>query len=153
MTQWSAGRIEKYATQAAAVGEIPEAVLRIDALQLEVPVYAGTGEWNLNRGAGRLEGSAPFDAVGNTVLAAHRDGYFRRLRNLQVGDRLQVQTLQGTFGYVVTDIRIVAPTATEVLAPTAQRTLTLVTCYPFFFLGPAPQRYIVRAELEAAPPV
>ena len=153
MTQWSAGRIEKYATQAAAVGEIPEAVLRIDTLQLEVPVYAGTGEWNLNRGAGRLEGSAPFDAVGHTVLAAHRDGYFRRLRNLQVGDRLQVQTLQGTFGYVVTDIRIVAPTATEVLAPTAQRTLTLVTCYPFFFLGPAPQRYIVRAELEAALPV
>jgi sortase A len=148
MTLWSPGRIAKYSSVRT---EIPEAVLRIDALQLEVPIYAGTDEWNLNRGAGRLEGSAPFDVVGNTVLAAHRDGYFRSLQKLNRGDGLQVQTLHGTFRYVVTDIKIVRPTAIEVLAPTSYRTLTLVTCYPFYFIGPAPQRFIVRAELEEAP--
>jgi LPXTG-site transpeptidase (sortase) family protein len=70
---------------------------------------------------------------------------------LNRGDGLQVQTLHGTFRYVVTDIKIVRPTAIEVLAPTSYRTLTLVTCYPFYFIGPAPQRFIVRAELEEAP--
>jgi sortase A len=142
---WSAARRNAWSeTQADSV--VPRAVLRIDALALEVPVFAGTSEVNLTRGAGHIEGTVPPGNSGNTGIAAHRDGYFRALEHVQLGERVTLETLQGPIGYRVTRIEVVNPDAVHVLAPTATPTLTLVTCYPFYHVGPAPQRFIVRAE-------
>jgi sortase A len=134
------------AAHAAAPGDaLADAVLRIAALDLEVPVYEGVTQWNLNRGAARIEGTATFDEQGNVGLAAHRDGYFRALQDIREGDFVEVLTLSERLRYRVTDIRVVSPRSVEVLAPTQEPTLTLVTCYPFRHVGPSPQRFIVRA--------
>jgi sortase A len=146
-TVWSASRLDAYETAQSA--GVPHAVLRIRALDLEVPVYLGATEWNMNRGAAWVEGTAPIGSSGNTGLAAHRDGFFRPLGRIRVGDDISIETLGSQFHYRVTQIKIVAPEAVEELASTAGSTLTLVTCYPFYFVGPAPQRFIVRAELAA----
>ena len=112
-----------------------------------MPVYNGTDEINLNRGAGRIIGTARIDAPGNLGIAAHRDGFFRVLKDVELGDTLELQTHQGEKEFVVSSITIVDPTDVSVLAPTDQPTVTLVTCYPFYFVGHAPKRYIVKAEL------
>lgn len=140
---WAPGRIDAHA--AALDSTLPQAVLRIATLDLEVPVYDGVTEWNLNRGAARIEGTATFDERGNVGLAAHRDGYFRALQDIRRGDLVEVLTIGERLQYRVTDIRIVSPQAVEVLAPTQAPALTLVTCYPFRQVGPSPQRFIVRA--------
>jgi sortase A len=147
---WSPQRIAAYAS-AIAQGDLAEGLLRIPSLNLEVPLYRGTGEINLNRGAGLIEGTAPLASAGNTGIAAHRDGFFRSLKDARDGDEVLVQTHEGLLRYRVTDISIVAPSDTHVLAPTPVPSLTLVTCYPFYFVGSAPRRYIVRAELIDAP--
>jgi sortase A len=140
---WAAGRIAAHG--AALDGALAQAVLRIATLDLEVPVYDGVTEWNLNRGAARIEGTATFDERGNVGLAAHRDGYFRALQDIRKGDLVEVLTRSERLQYRVTDIRIVSPQVIEVLAPTQAPALTLVTCYPFRQVGPSPQRFIVRA--------
>jgi sortase A len=144
---WSAQRMRAYDTATHNTSDIPEGVLRIPAVRLEVPIYAGTSTRILDRGAGRIEGTAALDAAGNVGLAAHRDGFFRVLKDITVGDALFVDTPAGTRRYRVVDLAIVAPDAVGVLAPTAHPSVTLVTCYPFYYVGPAPQRFIVRAEL------
>lgn len=121
------------------------AVLRIDAVALEVPVFAGTGERDLNRGAGHIEGTAAPGAPGNVGIAAHRDGWFRALEHVAVGDDVELVTRDGRRRYRVTELTVVEPSEVSVLAPTEDAALTLVTCYPFYFVGSAPQRYIVRA--------
>jgi len=121
------------------------AVLRIPRVDLEVPVYAALDERNLNRGAALVKGTAPPDSSGNTAIAAHRDGYFRALKNVALGDVLTVQTLSRLRKYRVTAIEIVKPENVSPLRATAFPTVTLVTCYPFYFVGSAPRRYIVRA--------
>jgi sortase A len=98
----------------------------------------------LNRGIGRIEGTAHVGAAGNLGLAAHRDGFFRGLKDVQVGDAIDVESLEGTMHYRITELAIVEPTDVHVLAPTDTATLTLVTCYPFYFIGEAPQRFIVK---------
>ncbi len=153
VARWSRGRIEAFNSAAGASGLPPQGVLRIDSLGLQVPIYGGTGELNLNRGAGLIEGTSPPGTGGNMGLAAHRDGYFRALQRIRVGDRLSVETLRADYSYVVTDIRIVAPDAVAVLDPTVEPTVTLVTCYPFYFTGPAPQRFIVPNWSAALSPV
>lgn len=153
-TLWSARRIAAHLAAARAPvshGSLPLAVLRIDVLDLEVPIYEGVTQWNLNRGAAWIEGTAGFEVLGNVGVAAHRDGYFRALRKVRTGDRIEVLTLDRRLRYRVTDIEIVDPSAVEVLAPTAEATLTLVTCYPFHYVGAAPQRFIVRAERNDEP--
>jgi sortase A len=146
-SSWSATRLAHYATASSASDiSAPEAILSIAKQNIQIPIYPGTSEWNLNRGAGRIEGTAPFGKSGNTGLAAHRDGYFRSLQNIVVGDRMAIETLDARYEYAVTQISIVSPRAVEVLAPSSHGVLTLVTCYPFYFAGPAPQRFIVRAE-------
>lgn len=144
-TLWSASRIAAF-FGAVAQPAVPEAVLEIPGLRMEVPVYHGTSEWNLNRGAGRIEGTAAPGAAGNVGIAAHRDGYFRGLADIRLGERVMLSTLEGVEEYRVTSIRIVTPDTVEVLAPTDVPSLTLVTCYPFYHVGPAPERFIVRAE-------
>lgn len=145
-TLWSEQRIRAFAANATAP-ETPEAVLRIAALQLEVPIYSGTSEVNLNRGAAHIEGTATLSHSGNIGIAAHRDGFFRKLKDIAIDDEVDLDVGERTLRYRVVDIRVVSPSDVHVLAPTETPSLTLVTCYPFYFLGAAPERYIVRAEL------
>ena len=82
---------------------------------------------------------------GNLGVAAHRDGYFRVLKDIELGDELMITTENGPEAYVVLELKIVDPSAIEVLDPTDEQSVTLVTCYPFYFVGHAPERFIVRA--------
>ena len=144
---WSDKRINDYHESNAQRSEAPLAILSIDKLNLKVPVYNGTEEINLNRGAGRIKGTARIDTPGNLGIAAHRDGFFRVLKDVELGDSIDVLTYQGNKEFVVSSITIVDPTDVSVLAPTDESTITLVTCYPFYFVGHAPKRYIVKGEL------
>jgi sortase A len=124
---------------------VPEALLRIPAVKLSVPVYADTSADSLNRGAGLISGTAGPRAVGNMGIAAHRDGFFRALKDVALGDRIEIENPSGTRVYRVSALYIVNPDDTRALRPTGRSTVTLVTCYPFYYVGSAPQRYIVRA--------
>lgn len=123
---------------------LPVALLRIPRVDLEVPVYPDLGERNLNRGAGLIDGTGLPGGEGNVAIAAHRDGHFRALKDVAEGDVLELETLHGTRQYRVSAISIVEPTELWPLADTGEPAVTLVTCYPFYFVGSAPQRYIVR---------
>lgn len=150
---WSPSRIEAF--RRTALRETPQAVLRIPALFIQVPVYSGTHESQLDRGAGHIDGTASLDAAGpdgipgNVGIAAHRDGFFRRLKDVRPGQTLYIDTPTQTLRYRVIRARVVMPTETAVLSPTTVPTITLVTCYPFYFVGPAPQRFVVQAEIDA----
>jgi sortase A len=145
-SRWSRGRVLAYANRVAAEPDtLPEAVLRIPGVKLAVPVYPDTSEHNLNRGAGLIAGTAQPWAAGNIGIAAHRDGFFRALKNVAVGDRLEIELLSGTRVYRVSALSIVNPSDMRPLRTTDHSIVTLVTCYPFYFVGNAPQRYIVRA--------
>lgn len=143
---WSSKRVRAFAATVASPGS-PEGALRIPALELEVPVYSGTSELNLNRGAGHIEGTATLGSRGNAGVAGHRDGFFRKLKDLTIDAEIYLDVGDRSLRYRVVDIAIVSPTDVHVLAPTEVASITLVTCYPFYFLGSAPQRYIVRAEV------
>ncbi len=147
-SEWSTERIRQYAEARWSVPLTPEAVIRIGSVGLEVPVFPGTTEANMTRGAGRIVGSPRFGEPGNVSVSSHRDGYFRRLEDLKVGDEIVVDTREASYRYVVEEIRITDPTDTVVLWPGDVPELTLVTCYPFDFIGRAPLRYVVRAELR-----
>jgi sortase A len=146
--QWNAARIAEYQASIGAGAEPPLAVLRIDELDVAVPVYDGTSEETLHRGVGRVRGTARIDAVGNLGIAGHRDSFFRPLKDIEEGDRIELSTAGGTITYSVSSITIVEPEDVHVLAPTQERTLTLVTCYPFYYVGHAPKRFIVKATAE-----
>jgi sortase A len=149
---WDAKRLAQY-RQALATTAMPEAVLRIPRLALEVPVYEGTSDSTLNRGAGRIVGTAAADSVtGNIGIAAHRDGFFRPLKDIEIGDTLSLETLTDEREYRVTRLDIVDPDDVSVLRPTSGSTVTLVTCYPFYYVGAAPKRYIVTASLASVAP-
>ena len=121
--------------------------LDIPRIGISVMVLEGDDPHILRRGAGHLEGSALPGQTGNVAIAAHRDTFFRSLRNIREQDLIELETLTGTYGYRVVSINIVGPEDTTVLAASAKPTLTLVTCYPFYYVGPAPKRFIVRARL------
>ena len=144
---WSEKRINDYHAGNADRDDQPLAILSVEKLELKVPVYNGTDEINLNRGAGRIKGTAWIDTPGNLGIAGHRDGFFRVLKDIEVGDSIEMLTFQGESEFVVSSITIVDPTDVSVLAPTDATTITLVTCYPFYFVGHAPKRYIVKGEL------
>ena len=120
-------------------------MLRIPKIRLEVAVLPGTDDRTLDRAVGHIEDTALPGADGNSGLAGHRDGFFRGLKDIAPGDAIVLETLQGTEAYVVERTWIVNPEDVSVLDPTPTRSLTLVTCYPFYFVGSAPQRFIVRA--------
>lgn len=121
------------------------AVLRIPGIALEVPVNFGTDELVLLRGAGLVEGTGLPGSNGNVAIAAHRDTFFRALKDLALGDQIELVMLDRTQTYVVTELSVVEPTDVHVLDDTGEPVLTLVTCYPFYFVGNAPKRFIVRA--------
>lgn len=131
--------------------------VEIPRLDVHAVIFEGTGDDELDRGVGHMQGTALPGDPGNVVLAAHRDTYFRGLRNVGDHDIITVSTPDGPRRYQVDSIRIVSPYDTAVAGPTPQPTLTLITCYPFEFFGHAPKRYIVQArelsETQAAVPV
>ena len=124
---------------------LPIAILRMTSVGLEVPVFSDISELNLSRGAGWIEGTATPNSGGNMAVAAHRDRYFRPLKDIQVGDTLKLESMNGHGEFKVSRIVIVDPDDVSVLDDTPVPTVTLVTCYPFYFIGNAPQRYIVQA--------
>src|ERR1019366_2233091 len=146
-SSWSIQRIKAYQ---ANLGKPVEslAVLRIPALHLEVPVLEGTDEVTLNRGVGRIAGTSLPGQGGNIGIAGHRDGFFRRLKDIRAGDAIELVTISGTDVFVVDRIRVTSPADVSALWPRTKHSLTLVTCYPFYFVGPAPSRYIVEASLK-----
>jgi sortase A len=124
--------------------------LEMDRLGLSAIVSEGTGSRTLRRAVGHVPGTAFPGETGNVVLAAHRDRHFRPLRKVEEGDLVRLTTPDGTFVYRVDDARVVEPGSTDLVQPASRApVLTLVTCYPFYFVGDAPLRFIVRASLVA----
>jgi len=144
---WENQRTKSYQTNKGKPVELL-AVLRIPALHLEVPVLEGTDKVTLNRGVGRIAGTSLPGQGGNIGIAGHRDGFFRTLKDIRTGDAIELVTTSGKDIFVVDQIRITNRGDVSVLRPRAKRSLTLVTCYPFYFVGPAPSRYIVEASLK-----
>jgi sortase A len=121
-------------------------VLEIPRLGVSVPVVEGDDTDALRGAAGHLPDTPHPWENGNSAIAGHRDGLFRPLRHIRVGDEVRVRTPHGPIRYRVKDTHIVQPTDLSVLQPTAGSTLTLITCYPFYYVGAAPQRFIVHAD-------
>ncbi len=142
---WDATQIKDY--EKALQEEFPPAlgVLIIRDVGIEVPIYNGADDHTLDRGAGRIRGMAKLDGEGNLGISAHRDSFFRVLKDIEKGDDVLVQTAGGVDRYEVTEINIVPKSDVSVLAPTDEQRLTLVTCYPFYHVGAAPERFIVTA--------
>ena len=149
---WADGRIDEYRESLLHDFGVPLAVMRIRKLEIEVPVLPGTDDLTLNRGVGWIQGTAAPGTDGNFAVAGHRDGFFRRLKDIELGDTIEVETLEGSRTYVVDDLTIVDPSNVSVLAERDLPSVTLVTCYPFYFVGSAPRRFIVRASLSAQTP-
>jgi sortase A len=145
LTLWSPQRISAWQRTLTLPHQVPLAVLRLPRIHLEVPILEGTSDVTLNRGAGHIDETAMPGTDGNSGIAGHRDGFFRGLKDVVPGDALELETLQGKQVYRVERTWIVNPEDVSVLDPTPVRSITLVTCYPFYFVGSAPQRYIVRA--------
>jgi sortase A len=145
MGLWSPGRVKAYKVALQLHTPPTLAILRIPRLDLEVPVYDGTTDAVLDLAAGRIEGTALPGTTGNVGIAAHRDGFFRILKDLKEGDGLVLDTPVATEQYRVEWIRITTPDDVSVIEPTPARAVTLVGCFPFYHRGPAPQRFIVRA--------
>lgn len=122
------------------------AKMTIPRLHAELFVVEGDAPEQLRRGPGRLIDSAPLGAKGNSVIAGHRDTHFRILKDIRKGDRILIETGHMQFIYQVSGTRIVSPGDTSALRPTRDAELTLVTCYPFYYVGHAPKRFVVEAR-------
>jgi sortase A len=121
--------------------------LFIPKLGKRLPIIHGTNEDELEKGVGHFAGSVLPGEADNSVLAGHRDTVFRKLGEVGINDRLIVKTSAGTFIYKVRKVRIVDSDDRTVIVPMERATLTVSTCYPFSFIGPAPQRYVLVADL------
>jgi sortase A len=147
---------------APAPGEAPNEVrpptpsvigrLEIPRLGLAVMVREGADEGTLSRAVGHIPGTALPGNVGNVGLAGHRDTFFRALRNIHADDTIDLETTAGTYHYLVKSTRIVTPRDVSVLEASGGESLTLVTCYPFYYVGSAPKRFIVHAKQVAPIP-
>ena len=121
--------------------------LLIPRLDAHLFVVEGTDQKDLRMGPGHMQGSALPGTRGNCIIAGHRDTHFRILKDVRKGDDIILQTRTGDFHYRVSRMKVVSPSNREPLQPTAGRVLSLITCYPFYYVGPAPERFVVRAEL------
>jgi sortase A len=147
-TLWSPKRVAAYKESVARKTDAPVAVLVIPKIKLEVPVYNDTDDLTLDRGVGRIVGTAKIGETGNVGIAGHRDGFFRGLKDLVPNDEIELDTAGQSETYVVDRIQLVDPNDVSVLKPTPAPSLTLVTCFPFYYIGSAPQRYIVQASMK-----
>jgi sortase A len=124
--------------------------IEISTIGLSAMILEGMDERTLRRAVGHIPGTPLPGQPGNVALAGHRDTFFRGLRNIREGDEITLQTLSGLYRYRVDSTKVVDPGETQVLDSSDNATLTLVTCYPFSYLGPAPKRFIVSAHKLAA---
>lgn len=120
--------------------------IEISQIGLRAMILEGASDATLQRAVGHIQSTPLPGQGGNVALAGHRDTFFRGLRKIQLGDEVTLTTLNGAYRYRVESTRVVEPEETEVLDAVADEILTLVTCYPFNFVGSAPQRFIVRAR-------
>jgi sortase A len=120
--------------------------IEIPRLLLSAIVVEGINRTTLRRVVGHIPGTALPGEAGNVGLAGHRDTLFRGLKDLRIRDEIQFSTLSGEFKYLVESLRVVEPDNVGVLAPSGEKVLTMVTCYPFYYVGPAPKRFVVRAR-------
>jgi sortase A len=150
---WSAKRVLAYAVRLTEWFDTPLGVLNVPRLNIRVPVFEGTDDLVLNRGVGWITGTARPGQAGNTGIAGHRDGFFRALKDIAVGDEIRMDTLRGVLRYKVDQLEVVTPDDVTVLHKRQAESITLVTCYPFYFMGDAPQRFIVHAvrQQDAVP--
>ena len=153
--------VEKEKFTQAIVPQIPRGLregdvigeIQVPRLGLDAMVIQGESASNLQRAVGHLSNSAMPGEWGNVALAGHRDTFFRPLRDIRAGDQIRFKTAAGAFKYRVESIEIVGPRDTQVLQPSSGRDLTLITCFPFSFVGRAPGRFVVRAtEVASALP-
>jgi sortase A len=121
-------------------------MLDVPRLQLRTPVIEGDDTVTLKRAVGHLPDTPMPWEPGNSAMAGHRDGLFRPLKDVKIGDEIRFRTTRDEFIYRVTHTAIVMPDDLSVLQPQAQASLTLITCYPFYYVGSAPKRFVVRAE-------
>jgi sortase A len=149
-SEWSSSAVKHWNASAATEVGRPLAALRIDSLDLRLAVLDRADEASLHRSIGWIEGTARPGEPRNVGIAGHRDSHFRGLRHLKLGDRITLETPGGIIDYEVSALQVVGPEDNYVLALGDSPALTLVTCYPFYFVGSAPERYIVRAEPVAA---
>jgi sortase A len=149
---WSDKRIRAYKESLAHPFGRPLAILEIPKIHLEVPVFDGTDDVTLDRGVGRILGTARPGGEGNLGIAGHRDGYFRGLKDITQGDEIKLVLPEGERKYVVDEITVVRPDDVSILKPRPVSSITLVTCFPFYFVGSAPERYIVSASLQQIHP-
>jgi sortase A len=152
-----AGELERAMQHTSRTAVRPAAgalVGRIEVSRLNLSVFAreGVDTRTLRRSAGHVPGSALPGEPGNAAFAAHRDTFFRPLQGVRKGDEIAVTTAGGEFRYVVSATRIVDPSDVSVLRASTHATLTLVTCYPFEYIGSAPRRFIVTARLVQPKP-
>ncbi|MEZ5499106.1 MAG: class D sortase [Steroidobacteraceae bacterium] len=144
---WSAQRLSAFREYVASAVPQPVATLEFLARDARIPVFRGVSELTMTIGAGHLPDSAALDGSGNVALTAHRDGAFRRLRKIEAGELLALRVGTLVRIYKVREHRVVEPTDLSVLTNTIEPTLTLITCYPFWFVGKAPRRFIIQADL------
>ena len=147
-TLWSESRKAHYEDSRSEVHGDVLGLVAIPAVDLEVPLYDGASDLHLNLGIARIEGTARPGGDGNLGIAGHRDGYFRALKDIKLGDEILLTTMDGVLTYKVDELTIVDPSAIEVLDDRTRDSITLVTCYPFYFVGHAPERFIVHATLQ-----
>jgi sortase A len=126
--------------------------MRIPRLRVAVMVREGADEHTLRRAVGHIPGTGLPGTTGNVALAGHRDSFFRELRNIRKDDKIELQTGQDTYRYAVRSVEVVSPKDVQVLKASGGETLTLVTCYPFSYVGSAPKRFIVRAARVGTSP-
>jgi sortase A len=133
--------IEQVVPDGGVIGRI-----EIGRLGLSAIIAEGDSPSLLGRAVGHVPDTAMPGESGNIVLTGHRDTFFRPLRKIQEGDVITLETKSGEYQYAVESTAIVPPTATEVLQSSSSEELTLITCYPFYYVGPAPNRFIVHAR-------
>jgi len=155
---WAAqSRLKRQFEREVATHQSSEPQRSDDALaQLDIPkaglsvmVMDGTDDATLRVAVGHIPGTRLPGPAGNVGLAGHRDSFFRGLSKLRIGDEITLTTREDTLHYTVESMRIVSPDDVSVLQDTSYPALTLVTCYPFYYVGPAPQRWIVAARLTS----
>jgi sortase A len=146
---WGKNRIHAYLASLSLKLDAPIAVLSIPRLALTAPVFDGTDDLTLDRGLGRVDGTDRPGGEHNLGIAGHRDGFFRGLKDIRQGDVIEIERVDGKDVYVVESTTIVDPSDVSVLEPGPKSSLTLITCYPFYFVGDAPSRFIVKASLKS----
>jgi sortase A len=120
--------------------------LQVPRIGLSVVVLEGDDPYTLRRGAGHIPGTAWCGAASNVAIAGHRDTFFRSLRDIREDDEIRLTTLDGFYVYRVESIQVVAAGDVQLLDQTSRPVLTLITCFPFSYIGPAPKRFVVRAS-------